>query len=331
VKCVRCAAENPDTNKYCGECGALNTTKDGHIRDLATSVFNEQFKKRDQKLLEVETVDAVYRGLTRAAVPIVALLALAGWVGWGKYDNALGAIESAKVTAIKSLQDQTGTEADSIRGDAAKERTLLQESARQEAKNLQDEQSNFKKQYVQKSATAEAELEQYRAKLKTKEAELAQVYRQGTALRAQYDDTVSGLTSMGMGGASLPGINLSATQPAILGDSALQPQPVYSLNSSGPEVEKIQERLKQLNCYSGEISGHYDEDTKQAVERFNRYRGEAFPSGVVDVSDWITLFSPIISEARTPVASSSASVFVMPTAGSYLPPVPGAVSCPKED
>jgi Putative peptidoglycan binding domain len=183
-------------------------------------------------------------------------------------------------------------------------------------------QSVFQKQYAQKYGSLEAEVEQSRAKIRAKDAQVEELYSQGSALRAKYDSTISG------------GIISSAlTQPLNLNDAAAQQltfrQPtVYSLNSSGPEVEKIQTRLKELNCYSGEISGHYDEATKQAVERFNRYRGEAFPSGVVDDYGWTILFSPLISEARTPVTSTLTGQF--PLALSYTAPAVGPVYCPKD-
>ena len=321
VKCVKCSAENPDSSKYCGQCGALNAAEDLRIRDLAASVFEEQFKKRDQKLIEAETVYAIYKGLARAAWPVALVVAIAAWFGWGKYNNALEAIESAKTAAVKGIQEQTVTEAQSIQHDSAEERASLQKSAQREAKSLRDESSRFQKQYAQDSATLETDLEQSRAKLKAKDAELGVLLTQGTALRTQYDNAISGLTSNSV--VTQP-INPNDT-PGLRGTIA-QPK-VYSLNSSGSEVEKIQTRLKQLNCYVGEVTGNYDVHTKEAVERFNRYRGEAFPSGVVDETV-CNLFSTLITPARTPIAGSSASVISRAALSSVYPAPPGmAVNC----
>ena len=54
-----------------------------------------------------------------------------------------------------------------------------------------------------------------------------------------------------------------------------QPTPVPDLrhNSVGPEVEELQERLKELGYYQGEIDGRFGDGTREAVMAFQKAAG----------------------------------------------------------
>ena len=124
------------------------------------------------------------------------VVAIAAWFGWGKYNNALEAIHSQKTAAVKGIQEQTVTE------DTGQLNTIQQRKGHHFRKARSGKRkafvmkaADFQKQYAQDSATFETDLEQSRAKLKAKDAELGVLLTQGTALRTQYDNAISGLAS----------------------------------------------------------------------------------------------------------------------------------------
>jgi hypothetical protein len=49
--------------------------------------------------------------------------------------------------------------------------------------------------------------------------------------------------------------------------------PVLRRGSSGPEVTELELRLTQLGLYTGQASGHYNEDVEDAVSRYQWARG----------------------------------------------------------
>src|SRR5258707_11459836 len=117
MQCQACGAESPDEKKYCAECGApLQVPQEVIVRRHALAVFEEQFRKRDQKLLEVETADAVYARLSKAAIPAALALAIVAFVGYTKYNNLLDAMKVAESQAVQRLQGQEEQEADQIKG-----------------------------------------------------------------------------------------------------------------------------------------------------------------------------------------------------------------------
>lgn len=45
--------------------------------------------------------------------------------------------------------------------------------------------------------------------------------------------------------------------------------------SSGSQVRRLQQRLREFGFYKGEINGYFDEDTEAAVRAFQKDRGLA--------------------------------------------------------
>jgi N-acetylmuramoyl-L-alanine amidase len=48
-----------------------------------------------------------------------------------------------------------------------------------------------------------------------------------------------------------------------------------SLGSSGADVERLQQRLKDFGFYEGETSGEFDERTEESVKKFQESEGLA--------------------------------------------------------
>ena len=65
--------------------------------------------------------------------------------------------------------------------------------------------------------------------------------------------------------------------------------PVYRLGSKGPEVERIQMRLKELGHYRGPVDGDFGGGTESAVRTFQKTTGLTV-DGVVGPQTWKGLF-----------------------------------------
>ncbi len=63
----------------------------------------------------------------------------------------------------------------------------------------------------------------------------------------------------------------------------------YRRGSKGPEVRRIQEKLKELGLYLGDIDGIFGGGCEAAVKRFQKSRGVE-PDGVVGTNTWQALF-----------------------------------------
>jgi hypothetical protein len=66
--------------------------------------------------------------------------------------------------------------------------------------------------------------------------------------------------------------------------------PIYRLGSKGPEVKRIQLRLKELGFYRGPLDGDFGGGTENAVRSFQRAEGLTI-DGVVGSKTWARLFA----------------------------------------
>ena len=66
--------------------------------------------------------------------------------------------------------------------------------------------------------------------------------------------------------------------------------PLYKLGSKGPEIERVQARLKQLGRYQGPVDGTFGSGTESAVRAFQRDAGLT-ADGKVGTKTWARLFA----------------------------------------
>ena len=340
--CPSCKSEGAEGKKYCADCGApLAESEEMKVRQQVEKIFEEQFRRRDQKLLEIESADAIYSRLKKMAIPVGIAIAIAsavvGFVGYGKYKSAIEVIKATEVQAVAGLKSQAGKESENIRTEAANQRSSLQATAGTETTTLRQEASKMRQQ----NSKASQELQQQIAFLKQKndaaEREIAQLQQQGTSLKQKYDTAGTQLAAVLQPPKVAASVIVSETATfsdqasAVLSSPAKTELRYYSIGSSGPEVEKIQKRLTELGCYDGQISGRFDAQTKASVEKFNSARGELFPSGVIDPVGWSNLFGPIMPGPKPTTYSVSGNLTVTGTMvlGSSVP-VLGAVRCAGE-
>lgn len=65
--------------------------------------------------------------------------------------------------------------------------------------------------------------------------------------------------------------------------------PIYQRGSTGPEVKRIQERLRELSHYRGPLDGVFDGGVESAVKSFQRAE-EILVDGIVGPQTWSHLF-----------------------------------------
>ncbi len=133
VKCLKCGVSNPETNRYCGQCGAvLNPTLgplwdtiEGGLHDRLETLIRERF--RDQKIVEVEIAESVVERVMKwtknlaffVGIPLVLLVgALTVWgiksltdfqkiitTKQADVERELGQEKEKQITAIKAKSD----------------------------------------------------------------------------------------------------------------------------------------------------------------------------------------------------------------------------------
>lgn len=94
-------------------------------------------------------------------------------------------------------------------------------------------------------------------------------------------------------GLVVDGIAGPLTQMLLFSSNA-QPYTIYP-GCSGPDIEGLQRRLKELNYYPGEISGSFEASTEAAVRSFQMLNGLSI-NGVVDCGTRDLIFSPEAKE-----------------------------------
>jgi hypothetical protein len=269
MECPKCKTPNPDDKRFCGDCGAGLDPVDEDFRQRVHELLREHLK--DQKLVEIETADAVIARLKTLAKPFLYTLALfitvLGVLGFRSMRDFFDALKSEQASAVQKLRDQASSESKSLAQEA--------ETIRAQYRKLGDQQDLV------------AQLRQTEAQLKsiqTASQGLKQRYEQlGTELATAQSVQPAGSASAVPSEAGIRSGGANREGPAAAG--------IYAVGSSGPEVLRIQRRLRELGCYNDEATGEYDQATKAAVSKFNEARGDVLAIGVVDSATSSALFA----------------------------------------
>lgn len=96
-------------------------------------------------------------------------------------------------------------------------------------------------------------------------------------------------------------------QLAQVEDNTTTPKPTLIPGSQGTEVEQLQTKLKQLGYFEGEVNGVYDENTRLAVEAFQR--SEALTAdGIVGLGTWEKLDTAVVESTPSPTEAETPPV-----------------------
>jgi len=229
AKCFKCGSDNPGTNLFCGKCGAIMDAPQASLTEAIRAVLKQDL--RDQKLVEVETIQAIVSRLSKwiklfaffVAIPAALLLGTLAIWGVSKFADVNYKLRMAAEKAGKLQDASAGLEQtyNRLRDDASRYEALKMEvdtdSARvsdlEKELKLKVDQANQNSQDIREASSQVTEMKAQVADLKIR-IEAAQQLATGTQL---------GLTSLGTAVA-----NSTSGQPAIL-EATFLPSP-----SSGP-------------------------------------------------------------------------------------------------
>jgi hypothetical protein len=119
IECARCHAQNPNDKRFCGDCGGPLDPAYVAIKELMGPTLREQMREivaaelKDQKILEVETVEAIVTKLSDWAkllaffvgIPVTILLLLLGLLGFRTYSDFTNLVAVAKKDVAIAQQD----------------------------------------------------------------------------------------------------------------------------------------------------------------------------------------------------------------------------------
>ena len=119
MQCVDCGATNPEQKRFCGDCGSplngeLSIVKrylDDNLRREVRASLKEEVK--DQKLVELETVEAIVEKLSSWAklfaffvgAPVVLVFGMLGFFGIQKYSDFSALIKDETASVSNTLSD----------------------------------------------------------------------------------------------------------------------------------------------------------------------------------------------------------------------------------
>jgi hypothetical protein len=263
MECPNCKSENPETNTFCGTCGSSLTTDLVLIR--VEKILSEKFK--DRALVEYEITDKIAGHFTTflkvGAWVFAPTLALIAFFGWKTFNDASTSIQRAADTAVKEVQSRAKTADETIATSAARVQVVLDRyaAAPELQKALQAAEARVK--------NADARTLAVEKSARENQQKLAQI----ASTRAASPDTTLGqlnqniVTPSPLLSFTIPGVTSTTSGPLILGGT---PRITFKIGDTGDDVKKIQNRLKTLKCYSGEVSGTYDEATEAAGTLFKK-------------------------------------------------------------
>ncbi|NJL47526.1 MAG: peptidoglycan-binding protein [Leptolyngbyaceae cyanobacterium SM2_5_2] len=135
---------------------------------------------------------------------------------------------------------------------------------------------------------------------------------------------VAMLTSLAVGTAALgqpaqpatPVSTPATAEPTVQGGRITRP--TLRLGSQGESVKELQSMLMLLGYYPGPVSGVYQEDTQQAVQRFQQ-AAAITADGIVGPATWSQLFPTPVAEANPPGQGGSSASTASPSQPSQVP------------
>ena len=116
VQCKSCESQNPEGNHFCGKCGKpldsiLESAREDVVREIETRITAAVASWKDQKLVDVETTEAIVNRLQSWAklfgffVGIPAFIIIIGltYLGYSKYTDVVATINEAQKKIAQNL------------------------------------------------------------------------------------------------------------------------------------------------------------------------------------------------------------------------------------
>jgi zinc-ribbon domain/Putative peptidoglycan binding domain len=319
MKCPNCAVDNPDNNRFCGQCGAILDETTRRFREEVRELIKQEL--RDEESLAVRVADKAEERIWRWSKILgigvgLAALGLAGF-GFTSFESSKKQIENAAAIASQEIKKDADDTKQSMEQRGTATIHQIQKSGTETIAQMQKEgeatliAANSVSLRVKASNTKMAEIEQQQS---------AQLNTLAT-IRNQSPDTPIGSISTDLfksSNSSCTGTN----QPWYCPNGTYTPALSrivypYKFGDVGSGVMELQDRLLKLGCYSGPSTGIFDDSTAKGVEAFVAANGMRLlplatasgnaPSffiddashGTVDRSLWVSIFSEDAKKCTT--------------------------------
>jgi len=294
-----CHKPNAETSLFCGQCGGALDGANERLRAQVIAIVSQTFK--DQELASVSIADKAEERLWRLGKVLAVAASILGVAfalfGITSIRSAREQIDRAVLLASKNVDSAASVGQKNLEEQGRALLTQMQQQAQPTEIELQAMASRAKttdSELVKVEEVARAEQQRiiYLKQLRDKSPETPIGKINGDAFQVTPYQALGGLggvygggfggpfggnpygagvnsyvgsgMSMGMTGASNPG-----------GSTTQQSVSLFREGTIGATVGAIQERLSQLDCYSGPINFHFDSATVAAVSKFKEAKTKA--------------------------------------------------------
>jgi hypothetical protein len=312
MNCRVCNASNPDSNRFCGQCGSILDLGAEQLQKQIVAVVRQKVKNGDVLAAEItnKIQDQLWRWGIVLGLASTLFVASLAFFGVTSYESAKSQIENAASKGADTLTNAATAGADNLNKTASQKQT-----------DLGNQETEILSRLQNTAQPVEAKIQG----VGTREKILSVQLEQEEAANNDYKGRFENLEALRESSPNTPigTINNQIFQPINTSISAPIDilRPAYAIGSTGQGVSSIQTRLTELGCYSGPISGTFDSATADAVKAFEsaKYQsgskiprivpptftpnatdapalgsgsiGGPFSSGEVGISEWSDLFS----------------------------------------
>jgi hypothetical protein len=278
--CAVCSASNPKTNRYCGNCGYALDPSGEKLRQQIRDILDKEFK--DPELVAVTVADSAEERLWKwgKLLGLAGAFAVAGFgfFGFTSYQEAKKTIQDASTAAVAGVNDV-----------ASKSTKAIENKGKNTIDDMQNAETTTLGQISNQASSVSTAVRSVASRAKVSDQRLAKAEQEVQALRARYapleqsvdlltqirtespgtpiGNISSGLFDTGSGASGLSNTSFAGLDTESLNHLKTLPSP-YKSGASGDGVTALQQRLKDLQCYSGPISGQFDDATGTAVDAF---------------------------------------------------------------
>jgi hypothetical protein len=257
LRCPACSTENPTENQFCGNCGGSLVSTDPAIGRQVDQILKDRLK--DRVVVEydlTEKLTARFGMYLRIAGWVFApslfilccALALIAALGLKTFSDAQSTIRNAAQVAVQEVQ-----------GKATNAKTTIETALAEAQKTIAAYEKTITKLSA-KMTDANALVASVTQNARENQQKLASL----AAARESNPNTTLGQISPSLFAPS-PDYNLRLSSP---GQTFQFSEHSFKKGQSGEDVELLQRRLQDRECYNGKITGVFDDDTSVAVNRY---------------------------------------------------------------
>jgi peptidoglycan hydrolase-like protein with peptidoglycan-binding domain len=275
MQCPNCTAENPTDNQFCSKCGSNLNLGEQAIDRRVERILQECFKDRglveydlSEKLTTRFSTYLKIAGWVFAPAFFFFSMALAMAVYWGfkTSSDAQKTIHDAAEQVVKEIQGKAQSAEKTIEASTQEAQRTINSYGQSPA--LKSSIEDVKRQAQKASSEVEKANSRVAAVMRSAEENQQKLAKLNEARIASPDTTLGQLNPSFLSPSSplispLTGIS----RPLFL-------HPFYlNLYSASEDIKKVQTGLKERDCYKGEVTGQFDDETLNALKAFNEAKG----------------------------------------------------------